>query len=145
MMPEPGKAQEYLEVQVRTASPDQLLLMLLDGAVRFAEGGLEGLTRGDREAKSRLLLKAQAIVLELVGSLSPSVGEKLYGNLTGLYKFIYTRLVEANLRDDPSAVEEALKILRDVRETWRQLEEFNLAPQLALEALFVRIGRGLTS
>jgi DNA polymerase III subunit delta' len=30
-----------------------------------------------------------------------------------------------------------------VRETWRQLEEFNLAPQLALEALFVRIAREL--
>jgi DNA polymerase-3 subunit delta' len=30
-----------------------------------------------------------------------------------------------------------------VRETWRRLEEFNLAPQLALEALFVRISREL--
>jgi DNA polymerase-3 subunit delta' len=30
-----------------------------------------------------------------------------------------------------------------VRETWRRLEEFNLAPQLALEALFVRIAREL--
>jgi DNA polymerase III delta prime subunit len=28
-----------------------------------------------------------------------------------------------------------------VRETWRALEEFNLAPQLAFEALFVRIAR----
>jgi hypothetical protein len=32
-----------------------------------------------------------------------------------------------------------------VREAWRQLEEFNLAPQLALEALFVRIGRELAA
>jgi DNA polymerase-3 subunit delta' len=30
-----------------------------------------------------------------------------------------------------------------VRETWRALEEFNLAPQLALESLFVQIGREL--
>jgi len=30
-----------------------------------------------------------------------------------------------------------------VRETWRALEEFNLAPQLAFEALFVRIAREL--
>ena len=30
-----------------------------------------------------------------------------------------------------------------VRETWRRLEEFNLAPQLALEALFVRLAREL--
>jgi DNA polymerase-3 subunit delta' len=30
-----------------------------------------------------------------------------------------------------------------VRETWRALEELNLAPQLAFEALFIRIGREL--
>jgi DNA polymerase-3 subunit delta' len=30
-----------------------------------------------------------------------------------------------------------------VRETWRRLEEFNLAPQLALEALFVEVSREL--
>jgi DNA polymerase-3 subunit delta' len=32
-----------------------------------------------------------------------------------------------------------------VRATWRRLEEFNLSPQLALEALFVRLGRELRS
>ena len=30
-----------------------------------------------------------------------------------------------------------------VREAWRTLEEFNLAAQLALEALFVRVAREL--
>jgi hypothetical protein len=30
-----------------------------------------------------------------------------------------------------------------VRDTWRQLEELNLAPQLAFEALFIRISREL--
>ena len=32
-----------------------------------------------------------------------------------------------------------------VRELWRRLEEFNLAPQIALEALFVQIGRELAA
>jgi DNA polymerase III subunit delta' len=32
-----------------------------------------------------------------------------------------------------------------VRETWRRLEEFNLAPQLAFEALFVRVARELAA
>ena len=30
-----------------------------------------------------------------------------------------------------------------VRETWRAFEEFNIAPQLALDSLFVRIHREL--
>ena len=32
-----------------------------------------------------------------------------------------------------------------VRQLWRELEEFNLAPQIALEALFVRIARELAA
>jgi flagellar protein FliS len=119
-VPTSGKAQEYLQVQVRTATKDQLLIMLLDGAVRFVEGARERMARGEREEKNALLQKAQNIVLELVQSLSPAIGEPLYGNLIGLYKFIYRRLVEANLRDDPQSLEEALQILSEVRETWRQ-------------------------
>ena len=118
-MPDGGLAQEYLQVQVRTASPDQLLLMLLDGAVRFVEGGREQMARGNHETKCYLLLKAENIVLELIQSLSPSVGEKIYSNLIGLYKFIYLRLVEANIQNDHRKLGEALKILLDVRETWR--------------------------
>jgi len=118
-----GKAQEYLEVQARTATPDQLLLMLLDGAVRFVEGGLASMDRGDRESRCKLLQKAENIVLELIQSLNPGIGEKLYANLIGLYKFIYRRLVEGNIRDDRKALEEGLKILVEVRETWKQAVE----------------------
>ena len=118
-MPDSAKAQQYLQVQVKTASQDQLLLMLLDGAVRFVEGALERLGRKDRDGKNEQLLKAQKIILELIQSLNPSVGEKIYSNLIGLYKFIYRRLVEGNLRDDRACLEEGLKILGEVRETWR--------------------------
>jgi flagellar secretion chaperone FliS len=119
-MPDSAKAQQYLQVQVKTASQDQLLLMLLDGAVRFVEGALERLAQKDREGKNEQVLKAQKIILELIQSLNPSVGEKIYANLIGLYKFIYRRLVEGNLRDDRACLEEGLKILGEVRETWRQ-------------------------
>lgn len=119
-MPDSGKAQQYLQVQVQTASPDQLLLMLLDGAVRFVEGAMERMERKDKEGKHELLLKAQKIILELIQSLNPSIGEKIYANLISLYKFIYQRLVDGNLRDDRACLEEGLKILGNVRETWRQ-------------------------
>ena len=115
-----AKAQEYLQVQVLTASQDQLLLMLLDGAVRFVETAREKMERKEREAKNELLLKAQNIILELIQSLDPSVGEKIYANLIGLYKFILRRLLAANVNDDPTSLDEGLKILRNVRETWSQ-------------------------
>ena len=44
-------------------------------------------------------------------------------------------------RDRIAGAEEAAEA---IRQTWRELEEFNLAPQLALEALFVRVARALS-
>ena len=48
-----------------------------------------------------------------------------------------------DLRDDATAVDSAADAAERVRETWRVLEEFNLNPSLALEALFVRVRREL--
>ena len=48
-----------------------------------------------------------------------------------------------DLREDAAAIEGAAGAAERVRETWRALEEFNLNPSLALEALFVRIRREL--
>ena len=118
-MNEGATAQEYLQVQVMTSSKDQLLLLLLDGAVRFVEGARDRLAEGKLEEKHLQLVKAQNIVLELLSSLSPDVGDKIYTSLVGLYKFIYNRLVTANLRNDAKSLAEALRILHTVRAMWR--------------------------
>ena len=49
------------------------------------------------------------------------------------------------LREDvgAGAADGAVEAAESVRETWRALEEFNLNPSLALEALFVRLRRAL--
>jgi DNA polymerase-3 subunit delta' len=50
-----------------------------------------------------------------------------------------------DLREDVAEVAEgaAIEAAEHVRETWRALEEFNLNPSLALEALFVRVRSAL--
>jgi DNA polymerase-3 subunit delta' len=47
------------------------------------------------------------------------------------------------LREDAGSVDGAVGAAEAVREAWRALEEFNLNPSLALEALFVRVRREL--
>jgi DNA polymerase-3 subunit delta' len=53
----------------------------------------------------------------------------------------------AELRQDATRerILGAERAAEEVRELWRELEEFNLAPQVALEALFVRLTRELTA
>ena len=50
------------------------------------------------------------------------------------------QLTEDGTRERMAGAERACE---EVRETWRRLEEFNLNPSLALEALFVRVRREL--
>ncbi|MBI3098322.1 MAG: flagellar export chaperone FliS [Planctomycetes bacterium] len=114
----PNLAKNYFETQVRTASKEQLLLMLFDGAIRFAEQGKERMLARDTEGQHKGLVRAQRIMMELLSALDPSIGEELHGNLAGLYNFVYFRLVQANLKRDPVLIDEALKILANLRETW---------------------------
>lgn len=126
----------YLETQVQTASREQLLVMLFDGAIRFAEQGRA--FQGDREFEksTHSLVRAQDIMLEIMAGLDRTIGDLLYGKLIGLYQFIYRRLIEANLLRQSGPIEDALKILRSMRDTWaeavkKSAEERRVAPATA--------------
>lgn len=110
----------YLQVQDGTTPPDQVLLLVLDGTVSHIERARERMAAGDLEAKHTHLIKAQTIVLELRNSLQRSIGEELHRQICGLYFFIYSKLVEGNVKNDSALLDEALAVVREVRETWRQ-------------------------
>ena len=114
-------ANAYLRTKIMTASPEQLQLMLYDGAIRFATAAKEHMTAGRSEECHNLLLRAQKIVLEMISSLRPEVDEELCNKMSSLYNFVYRKLVDANVRKDPECVEDALVVLRIQRDTWKDL------------------------
>ena len=118
MANDPRAVRQYLENQIRTASREQLLLLLFDGAIRFSEQARHRLAGREIEEGLRLLVRAQHVVLEVMNGLDRGVGEELYRNLVGLYGFVYGRLVRAGTTVDPAPIDEALVILRRLRETW---------------------------
>lgn len=113
----------YLRSKVFSASPEELRLMLLDGAIRFARQGREGLASKNHEQAYTGLSSAKNILLELVNSLRPEVAPDLCAKLSGLYMFMYKRLVEANLEKNPAIVDEVIGLLEYERETWTLLME----------------------
>ncbi|MEX0653533.1 MAG: flagellar export chaperone FliS [Phycisphaeraceae bacterium] len=119
-MPAPA-TNPYLRTKIMTASPEQLRLMLYDGAIKFCRQGRDALARQDFEASYHALMRAQKIVLELSNSLNADVDPALCQRLAALYTYIYRRLVDANMTREPDAVDEAIRLIDYERETWQML------------------------
>lgn len=110
---------KYREIQVATATPGQLLLMLYDGAIRFTREAGAALTAGQIEESNRLLQRAQDVLAELMSTLNPDAGQ-IAQNLYSLYEYMQRRLIEANIKKDPQAAEEVLGLLSGLREAWAE-------------------------
>jgi len=123
MNPSARASQEYLKSVVMTASPEQLQLMLLDGAIRFTQRGKEALEKDDIEGAFNGFERAQRIVLELNNGLRREVNPELVDRMAALYDFIFRRLIDANVHRETRAADDALRILRHQRETWVLLLE----------------------
>ena len=113
----------YLKTKVMTASPAELRLMLLDGAIKFAEQTKAGLERKDHEAVFTSTTRCQDILLELINGLRPEHNPELCGRLAGLYTFLFSRMVAASSQRNPATVDEVLRLLRYERDTWNMLLE----------------------
>jgi flagellar secretion chaperone FliS len=113
----------YLRDAVLTATPEQLHLMLYDGAIRFTRQALEGLEQRNWEAAFEGFSRAQKIIAEMLSSLNYNVDRALCNRMAGLYNFIYRKLVEAGVSRNPGPAKEALRILEYQRETWVMLIE----------------------
>ncbi|MEX0887216.1 MAG: flagellar export chaperone FliS [Phycisphaeraceae bacterium] len=109
----------YLRTRVMTASPEQLRLMLYDGALRFTRQGREAIDRGDYETSYNAIARAKRIVLELSNSLNRDAHPDLCQRLAALYTYIYRRLMDVNMSRDVAALDEAIELIGYERETWQ--------------------------
>jgi flagellar protein FliS len=118
-----ANTKAYLKTKVMTASPAELRLMLFDGALKFAEQGRRGLAEKDYEAAYEGISRCQQIILELINGLQPEQDPDLCDRLTGLYTFLYRRLIDASRERSPEIVQEIIKLLEYERQTWVMLIE----------------------
>ena len=113
----------YLRNAVMTARPEQLQLMLYDGAIRFASQAREAIEKREIENSFNLLTRAQNIVREMESGLRHEVAPEICGQMASLYRFVFSKLVDANVNKDVQAVDDALKVLRHQRDTWAILAD----------------------
>ena len=118
-----NQAQEYLATKVMSASPEELRLLLLDGAIKFCRQGRDGLAGKNYEACYNGFTRCRAILMELVQTMRPEHDEALCARLTSLYLFMVTRLLEASHEKDVTKADEVIGLLEYDRETWVMLME----------------------
>ncbi len=113
----------FLRTKVLTASPGELRLLLLEGAVRFIGEGVDGLRERDYERVYEGFSQARAIMLELIGGLRPEVDPEMCARLQSLYTYIHRLLVDASFEKSIEKAEEAHRLMEFERETWAMLLE----------------------
>ena len=111
----------YQKTMVMTADPAELRMLLIEGAIKFAEQGKAGLVSGNYEQAYNGISQCQSIIMELINSLVPEQNPELCQRLSGLYTFLYTRLMLAHSERNAAKIDEVLELLQFERETWQML------------------------
>ncbi|NLX19671.1 MAG: flagellar export chaperone FliS [Desulfobulbus sp.] len=120
-----GYTNQYLASTVFSASPEQLLLMLYDGAIRFISLGIQAIDNNQIESRTRFINKTSAIISEFAATLDHSRNAQLTADLDALYRYMLTRLMQANLKNDAEPLIEVKEMLVDLRTTWAQAIEIS--------------------
>jgi len=110
------KTNKYLETAVLTASPNQLMMMLYDGAIRFCRMGVEAIKQHDYAEANNNLLKCQNIIREFMMTIDQ--GAPVADGLIRLYDYFISRLIEANTQKSAEPAEEVLGYLVELKTTW---------------------------
>ena len=117
----PKGPNPYLKTRVMTASPEELRLMLYDGAIKFCKQAIPALHNKDYETSYEQIARAQRVVLELSTSLNSSMAPEICDKLAALYTYIYKLLISANTERRVDKLDEATGLLEYERSTWIML------------------------
>ena len=110
----------YRESAVLTASPEQLVVMLYDGARRFLYQAATAM-RGDNIQLAHMKLRrAEAIISHLRDTLDMDQGE-VAARLQAIYLFCSRHLNDARVQRDPKKIDEVSTLLGDLREAWSEI------------------------
>lgn len=110
---------KYKQTQVISATREQILLMLYEGAIKYTKLALKAAEEKKVVDRCTQLGRAYDIVMELNNTLDHSVGGEISSTLEQLYTFITDQFTKANLTGDPEPLRNALKVLETLFEGWQ--------------------------
>lgn len=109
----------YADNKIKTASPAELTLMLYEGAIKFCNIAITAMEDKDIEKAHVNILKVENIIEEFQSTLNRKY--PVAKEFDEVYTYLMARLKEANFKKDKEILEEVLKHLRTMRDTWKEV------------------------
>ncbi|MFP3927526.1 MAG: flagellar export chaperone FliS [Desulfobacteraceae bacterium] len=108
----------YQQTSIETAGKLDLVIMCYEKAVESFARAKEYYAAKEYEKKARAIQKGLDIVNELQCSLDMERGGEIAGNLNRIYTYINQRIIEGDIRSDLGVFDEAVGLLKDLKEAW---------------------------
>jgi flagellar protein FliS len=135
-------ARTHVMTGVAPATPQRLVVMLHDGAVKAAAMAKTALAQGNVRTRSGGISKAIAIIERgLLPALKVNAGSDVADDLLVLYGYIVNLLLYANVRKHAASLDEVVHVLQELREAWEALERNSRA--VSEEQLHPQQARGI--
>ncbi len=109
----------YNNNKIMTATPGELTLMLYEGAIKFCNIAIVAVEQKDIQKAHTNIVKVERIIEEFRATLNHKY--PVAKDFDNVYVYVYDRLVEANIKKDKEILEEVLKHLRTMRDTWKEV------------------------
>jgi len=113
-------ANRYAQAQAETASPERLMVLLFEAALKHMRTAAVALEQGRPADAHRSLSRAGEIVAQLHASLDHTRSPGLCDRLAELYRFVCGRLLDASTGNDPRLAREAERVFAPIAEGFAQ-------------------------
>lgn len=123
-----ARANQYLNTQVRSSTPLELVVLLYDAALRHAAAARDAMARGDIATRRTSMSKLMAVVGELQHTLDMERGGDIARQLDDLYSWALGQLLDATVHQDAHRIDDVHRVLTILRDAWSTLAVGGTAP-----------------
>lgn len=109
----------YNNSKIQTATPAELTLLLYEGAIKFTNIAIVAMEKNDVQKAHDNIMKTEKIIEEFQATLDHKY--PVAKDFEAVYPYLLKRLFDANIRKDPEILEEVLRHLRTMRDTWKEV------------------------
>ena len=107
--------KQYQTSNITTATPEKLMIMLLDGAVQFLQKAKIAINEKNLQERATNIESARKIIRELMRTIDLENGNTVSKSLFRLYNRMAMKLIKANVSKNIVLVDEVIEDLTNIR------------------------------